>query len=53
MFACPEQIAGGYMLSVFGDRFKDVKTIKKHLEKSFKKHLKNWTPPADGHAKGR
>ncbi|MBQ36614.1 MAG: xylose isomerase [Gemmatimonadaceae bacterium] len=53
IFACPEQIAGGYMLSVFGDRFKDVKTIKKHLGRSFKKHLKNWTPPADGYAGGR
>ena len=44
MFACPEQIAGGYMLSVFGDRFKDVQAIRKALDRSFKKHLKNWKP---------
>jgi len=44
LFACPEQIAGGYMLSVFGDRFKDVQAIRKALDKSFKKHLKNWKP---------
>lgn len=42
MFACPEQIAGGYMLSVFGDRFKDVQAIRKALDKSFKKHVKKW-----------
>ena len=27
LFVCPEQIPGGYHLSVFGDRFKDVKAI--------------------------
>jgi hypothetical protein len=52
LFACPEQIGGGYMLSVFGDRFKDVRTISKHLGKSFKKHLKKWTPPANGQPTG-
>lgn len=50
LFACPEQIAGGYMLSVFGDRFKDVKAIKDHLGRSFKRHLKNWAAPVDGYA---
>lgn len=44
MFACPEQIAGGYMLSVFGDRFKDVQAIRKALDRSFKRHPKNWNP---------
>jgi len=44
MFACPEQIAGGYMLSVFGDRFKDVQAIRQALDKSFKKHVKKWKP---------
>jgi hypothetical protein len=42
MFACPEQIAGGYMLSVFGDRFKDVQAIRKALDRSFKKRVKKW-----------
>lgn len=46
MFACPEQIAGGYMLSVFPDRFKDVQAIRKAIDRSFKKHLKKWKPPA-------
>jgi hypothetical protein len=46
MFACPEQIAGGYMLSVFGDRFKDVQAIRKELDRSFKRRVKKWTPPA-------
>ena len=45
MFACPEQIGGGYMLSVFGDRFKDVKAIRNTLNRSFKKHAKKWKPP--------
>ena len=45
MFACPEQIAGGYMLSVFGDRFKDVQAIRTAIDKSFKKHLRKWKPP--------
>lgn len=52
MFACPEQIAGGYMLSVFGDRFEDVRTIRDHLQKSFKKHLSKWSPPEGGFAQG-
>lgn len=52
MFACPEQIGGGYFLSVFGDRFKDVKAIRKALRKSFKGHLRQWQPPADGYPKG-
>ena len=42
VFSCPEQIGGGYMLSVFGDRFKDVQVIRKQIDKSFKKHLKTW-----------
>ena len=36
----------------FGDLFKDVKTIKKYLGKSFKRHLKNWKPQAAAFAKG-
>jgi len=46
MFACPEQIAGGYMLSVFGDRFKDVQAIRRELDRSFKRRVKKWKPPA-------
>ena len=45
LFVCPEQIPGGYHLSVFGDRFKDVKAIKLELEKSWRRHVKKWTPP--------
>jgi hypothetical protein len=30
-----------------------VRTIRKHLKRSFKKHLKDWSPPADGHPAGR
>ena len=45
MFACPEQIPGGYTLSVFGDRFRDVRAISKALDKSFKEHVKKWEPP--------
>jgi hypothetical protein len=42
VFSCPEQIGGGYMLSVFGDRFEDVKTIRKQIDRSFKNHLRTW-----------
>ena len=46
MFACPEQIAGGYMLSVIGDGFKDVQAIRRELDRSFKRRVKKWKPPA-------
>jgi hypothetical protein len=42
MFACPEQIPGGYTLSVFPDRWKDVQAIRDHLDRSFRKHAKAW-----------
>ena len=45
LFVCPEQIPGGYHLSVFGDRFRDVKAIRGELEKSWQRHLANWKPP--------
>ena len=45
MFACPEQIAGGYELSIFPDRFKDAQAIARALNKAFKRQLKSWTPP--------
>jgi hypothetical protein len=47
MFVCPEQIPPGYYLSVFGDRWKDVKAITAQVDKAFKKHVKNWQPPAN------
>ncbi len=45
MFACPEQIAGGYELSTFPDRFKDAQVISAALNKAFKRQLKSWSPP--------
>ena len=51
LFVCPEQIAGGYHLSVFGDRFKDVKAIKAELEKSWSRNLRKWKPPRKKRAK--
>jgi sugar phosphate isomerase/epimerase len=42
MFSCPEQIAGGYYLSVFGDRWKDVLAIKRELERVWKKQVRKW-----------
>ena len=45
MFACPEQIAGGYYLSVFGDRFRDVQVIRRELQKAWKRQLRKWKPP--------
>jgi len=44
LFVCPEQIPPGYFLSVFGDRWKDVKAIRKHVEKAWRKHLRAWKP---------
>ncbi|MCZ6633612.1 MAG: xylose isomerase [bacterium] len=45
MFVCPEQIAGGYYLSVFGDRWRDAIAVKDEVNKSWRKHLKKWKPP--------
>ena len=45
MIVCPEQIAGGYFLSVFGDRWKDVKAIRKAVDRVWKKNVKRWKPP--------
>ena len=42
IFVCPEQIAGGYHISVFGDRWKDVLAIKKALNKIWKRQLRFW-----------
>ncbi len=46
LFACPEQIAGGYELSTFPDRFTDAREIAAALRKAFKRQLKSWSPPA-------
>lgn len=46
LFSCPEQIPPGYFLSVFGDRWEDVLAIRRRLDKEWKKHLKDWQPPA-------
>ena len=42
MFACPEQIAGGYHLSVFPDRWKDVQVVRRELDRVWKRQLKKW-----------
>ena len=46
MFVCPEQGSGGYFLSVFGDRWKDVQAIRDEVDRVWRKQLKSWTPPA-------
>ena len=45
LFVCPEQIAGGYFLSVFADRFKDVKAVRAEIQKAWRRQLKKWRPP--------
>ena len=42
MFVCPEQIAGGYFLSVFGDRWKDVKACRREIDRVWKRQLRKW-----------
>jgi sugar phosphate isomerase/epimerase len=42
MFICPEQIGGGYFLSVFGDRWKDVLAIKGELDRVWLKQIRKW-----------
>ncbi len=42
MFVCPEQIAGGYYLSVFGDRWKDVLAIREQVDRAWKRQLRKW-----------
>ena len=45
LFVCPEQIAGGYNLSVFGDLFTDAKAVRREIEKAWRRQLKKWHPP--------
>ena len=45
LFICPEQIAGNYFLSVFGDRFTDTKAVRREVDKAWKRQLKKWRPP--------
>ncbi|MFT5370296.1 MAG: sugar phosphate isomerase/epimerase [Candidatus Latescibacterota bacterium] len=42
MFSCPEQIGGGYFLSVFGDRWKDVLAVRDGLERVWRKQVRKW-----------
>ncbi len=42
LFVCPEQIAGGYSLSVFGDRWRDTLAIRDSVDKAFRKHVRKW-----------
>ena len=45
MFVCPEQIGGGYFLSVFGNRWKDVQAVRGEVDRVWRKHVRKWTPP--------
>ena len=45
LFVCPEQIAGGYFVSVFGDRWKDVLAIQGAIDRVWKKQLRKWKAP--------
>jgi hypothetical protein len=45
LFVCPEQIGGGYYVSVYGDRWKDVLAIQKEIDRVWKKLLRKWVPP--------
>ena len=45
LFVCPEQIAGSYFLSVFGDRFTDTKAVRREVDRAWKRQLKKWRPP--------
>ena len=45
LFICPEQIAGSYFLSVFGDRFTDTKAVRDEVGKAWKRQLKKWRVP--------
>lgn len=42
VFVCPEQIAGGYFLSVFGDRWKDVQACRREIDRVWKRQLRKW-----------
>ena len=43
MFVCPEQIPGGYTLSVFGDRWKDVLAIRSEVDRIWDRQGKRWS----------
>ena len=45
LFICPEQIAGAYYLSVFGDRWQDTQAVKREIDKAWKRQLRKWKPP--------
>lgn len=45
LFICPEQIAGAYYLSVFGDRWKDTLAVQREIDRVWKRQLRKWKPP--------
>ena len=45
MYVCPEQIAGGYNLSVFGNLFTDVKAVRSEIANAWRRQLAKWRPP--------
>ena len=45
LFICPEQIAGAYYLSVFGDRWKDTLAVQREIDRVWKRQLRKWNPP--------
>lgn len=44
MFVCPEQIGGGYALSVFGNRWKDAQIIRSEIDRIWRKNIRKWIP---------
>jgi len=46
VFVCPEQGAPGYDLSVFPDRWKDVRAIRKEVDRVWQRQLKKWKKTA-------
>ena len=48
MFVCPEQGAsGGYLLSTFGNPWKDAQVIRQEVDRVWKRQLRKWQPPQE------
>lgn len=46
MFVCPEQGAsGGYLLSVFGNPWRDAQVVRREVDRLWKRLLRRWKPP--------
>jgi hypothetical protein len=44
MFVCPEQGPPGYALSIFPDRWKDVRAIRDEVDRLWRKQVRKWKP---------